>query len=336
MCRLVLDETGLLPHANPGVMSRDELELLRGVTASQGIMLETISERLSERGGPHFGSPDKRPAARLETLRLAGKLEIPFTTGILIGIGETREERLEALSAIGDLHDRFGHIQEVIVQNFRAKPGTKMAASAEPPLDELLWTAAAARILLGPEMNIQYQSLVLGLSGPAQHRHQRLGERTRLTIDHVNPEAPWPEVERLAAATRGRGLELAPRLPVYPEFVAEVDRWCEASVATAVRRSADASGLARDDRWSAGSTGGIPDVWIYVATSKNGKTAGARHPTARKSRLDPGVAATLAKVAEGSRSTRTTSRGSSSPAERASRRSSGPLTRSAARSAATR
>ncbi len=301
MCRLVLDETGLLPHANPGVMSRDELELLRGVTASQGIMLETISERLSERGGPHFGSPDKRPAARLETLRLAGELEIPFTTGILIGIGETREERLEALSAIGDLHDRFGHIQEVIVQNFRAKPGTKMAASAEPPLDELLWTAAAARILLGPEMNIQVPPNLSYSDFPAllDAGINDWGGISPVTIDHVNPEAPWPEVERLAAATRGRGLELAPRLPVYPEFVAEVDRWCETGVATAVRRSADASGLARDDRWSAGSTGGIPDVWIYVATSKNGKTAKA-HPTARKSRLDPGVAATLAKVAEGS------------------------------------
>src|SRR5712692_4188347 len=127
MCRLVLDDTGLRPHANPGVMSRDELALLRGVTASQGIMLETISDRLSERGGPHFGSPDKRPAARLETIRLAGELAVPFTTGILIGIGETRSERIEALVAIRDLHERYGHVQEVIVQNFRAKSGTKMA-----------------------------------------------------------------------------------------------------------------------------------------------------------------------------------------------------------------
>ena len=130
MCRLVLEETGLLPHANPGVMTRDELAALREVTASQGIMLETASDRLSERGGPHFGSPDKRPAVRLETMRLAGELRIPFTTGILIGIGETREERIEALLAIRDLHERYGHIQEVIVQNFRAKPGTKMAGAA--------------------------------------------------------------------------------------------------------------------------------------------------------------------------------------------------------------
>src|SRR4249920_979655 len=148
ICRLVLEETGLLPHANPGVMSRDELAALREVTASQGIMLETASDRLSARGGPHFGSPDKQPAARLETLRLAGELRVPFTTGILIGIGETREERIEALEAIAGLHREYGHIQEVIVQNFRAKQGTKMAGHAEPSLDDLLWTAAVARLVL--------------------------------------------------------------------------------------------------------------------------------------------------------------------------------------------
>ena len=144
MCRLVLDETGLLPHANPGVMTRDELAALREVSVSQGIMLETAADRLSERGGPHHGSPDKRPAVRLETLRLAGELAIPFTTGILIGIGETRAERIDALLAIRDLHERHGHIQEVIVQNFRAKPGTRMVDAPEPSLDELLWTAATA------------------------------------------------------------------------------------------------------------------------------------------------------------------------------------------------
>src|SRR2546428_905586 len=155
MCELVLEETGLLPHANPGVMTAADLALLRGVSASQGIMLETVSDRLAERGGPHFGSPDKRPAARLETIRLAGELRIPFTTGILIGIGETRAERLEALEAIRGLHDRYGHVQEVIVQNFRAKPGTRMASHPEPSLEELLWTAAAARIVLGPDVGVQ-------------------------------------------------------------------------------------------------------------------------------------------------------------------------------------
>src|SRR5512142_371803 len=153
--KAVLDETGLLPHLNPGVLTREDLELLRPVSASMGIMLETLSERLSERGGPHFGSPDKRPAARLETIRLAGELRIPFTTGILIGIGETRAERIEALLAIRDLHREHGHIQEVIVQNFRAKPGTKMASHPEPSLEELLWTAAAARLVLPEDVHVQ-------------------------------------------------------------------------------------------------------------------------------------------------------------------------------------
>jgi FO synthase len=155
MCALVLRETGLLPHANPGLMSRSEIAGLRTVTASQGVMLESLSARLSDPGGVHYGSPDKLPEARLETLKLAGELRVPFTTGILIGIGETRAERLEALFAIRDLHQRFGHIQEVIVQNFRAKPGTKLAGAAEPDLNDLLWTLAAARLILGPRMNIQ-------------------------------------------------------------------------------------------------------------------------------------------------------------------------------------
>ena len=155
MAKLVLEETPLLPHLNPGVLSREDLRALRAVSASQGMMLESASERLSAKGGPHYGSPDKRPAARLETLRLAGEEAVPFTSGILIGIGETREERIEALLALRDSHDAHGHIQEIIVQNFRAKPGTRMATAPEPSLDELLWTIAVARILFGPEANIQ-------------------------------------------------------------------------------------------------------------------------------------------------------------------------------------
>src|SRR5271156_3199728 len=155
MCALVLRETGLLPHANPGVMTREEILGLREVTASQGIMLESTSERLCQKGGVHYGSPDKHPAVRLETIRLAGELKVPFTTGILIGIGETREERIETLEAIRDLHAAHGHIQEVIVQNFRAKPDTKLDNSGEPDLDDLLWTIATARLILGPHMKIQ-------------------------------------------------------------------------------------------------------------------------------------------------------------------------------------
>ncbi len=262
MCRLVLEETGLLPHANPGVLDREELALLREVSASQGLMLETTSERLSERGGPHFGSPDKRPAARLETLRLAGELAVPLTTGILIGIGETRAERIEALLAIRALHERHGHVQEVIVQNFRAKPETRMAGHPEPSLEELLWTAAAARLVLGAEMSVQappnlsYEDFPRLLDAGIND----WGGVSPVTIDHVNPEAPWPEIERLREATESRGLALAPRLAIYPSYVAELERWTAPAVATAVRRAADAEGLAREDGWAPGLETPIPFV----------------------------------------------------------------------------
>src|SRR5258706_10432250 len=154
MAALVLKETGLLPHLTPGLMSRGDLEALRAVSVSQGIMLETASERLSRRGGPHFGSPDKVPGRRLDCIAMAGEAAVPFTSGILIGIGETRAERIEALLALRDLHERYGHIQEIIVQNFRAKPETRMAASPEPDLADHLWTIAAPRLIFGPEMNI--------------------------------------------------------------------------------------------------------------------------------------------------------------------------------------
>jgi FO synthase len=260
MCRLVLEETGLLPHPNPGVMTAKELALLRTVSVSQGIMLETSSERLSAKGGPHYGSPDKVPASRLKTIAAAGQLGIPFTTGILIGIGETRAERLEALVAIRTLHERHGHIQEVIVQNFRAKPGTKMAAHPEPPLEELLWTAAAARILLGPGLNVQappnlsYEEFPRLLDAGIND----WGGISPVTIDHVNPEAPWPEVDRLRAATEERGLELVPRLPLYPEYARHPERWCDEDVAPHVLRASDADGLARAEPWTAGAAVSLP------------------------------------------------------------------------------
>jgi FO synthase len=255
MCGLVLEETGLLPHANPGVLTREDLALLREVTASQGIMLETTADRLSAKGGPHYGSPDKRPAARLETIRLAGELAIPFTSGILIGIGETRAERIEALLALRDLHERYGHIQEVIIQNFRAKPGTRMAEAPEPPLEELLWTAAAARLVLGPDFSVQappnlsYDEFPRLLDAGIND----WGGVSPVTIDHVNPEAPWPEVERLREATESRGLRLAPRLAIYPPHAAELETWADPAVAPAIRRRADGEGLAREDQWAAGA-----------------------------------------------------------------------------------
>jgi FO synthase len=258
--RLVLEETGLLPHLNPGVLAVGDLLALREVSVSQGLMLETASDRLSARGGPHFGSPDKWPARRLETIEAAGAARVPFTTGILIGIGETRAERVDALVAIRELGERFGHVQEVIVQNFRAKPGTRMAASPEPSFEELLWTAATARVVLGPRWNIQVPPNL------SYDEFPRLldagindwGGISPVTLDHVNPEAPWPEVEQLRAATEAAGLRLAPRLAVYPEYLEDAGRWVHSRVLPYVLRRADADGLGREDTWAAGAAEDSP------------------------------------------------------------------------------
>jgi FO synthase len=256
----VLAETGLLPHLNPGVMTRSDVRDLRSVSASMGLMLESTSGRLSLRGGPHFGSPDKAPALRLATIAAAGEERVPFTTGILIGIGETRAERIEALLAIRDLAATHGHVQEVIVQNFRAKPGTRMEKAAEPALEELLWTIAVARVVLGADAHVQAppnlsfgdfpQLLDAGIDD--------WGGVSPVTIDHVNPEAPWPEIERLRAATESRGLELAPRLPVYPEWIS--GRWIDPNVMPSVLRASDALGLAREDGWAPGESRPVPFV----------------------------------------------------------------------------
>jgi FO synthase len=221
---LVLKETGLLPHLNPGVMDEAWLARLRKVSVSQGIMLETASDRLSDRGGAHFGSPDKVPAVRLATLEAAGRARVPFTTGILIGIGETRAERIEALIAIRDIHARHGHIQEIIVQNFRAKPGTRMAAAPEPSLDEQVWTIAAARLIFGPAMNIQAPPNLRpeGLAQLVRAGINDWGGVSPVTPDHVNPEAPWPHLADLERATERAGRTLIERLALYPEFAPEL------------------------------------------------------------------------------------------------------------------
>ena len=256
MCELVLKETGLLPHVNPGVMTGEEIAALREVSVSQGIMLESTSERLCQPGGVHYGSPDKHPTRRLETLELAGRLAVPFTTGILIGIGETRQERIDALLAIRDLHHRHGHIQEVIVQNFRAKADTRMAGAEEPDYDNLLWTVAVARILLGADTNLQappnltpsgYERLIgAGIND--------WGGISPVTIDHVNPEAAWPQITALAERTAGAGKALVNRLPVYPSYALAPDKWLAPALAVRVRRCIDADGLARQDRWSPGTS----------------------------------------------------------------------------------
>ena len=260
MCDLVMRETGLLPHVNPGILTRDEMAALRTVSVSQGIMLESSSERLCAPGGVHYGSPDKHPARRLAMMREAGELAVPFTTGILIGIGETREERLESLLAIRDLHRQYGHIQEVIVQNFRAKSGTKRERAPEPDLDDLLWTIAAARLILGPDMNVQAPP---NLSPGVYERLVEAGINdwggvSPVTPDHVNPEAPWPALEKLAQRTASVGKILVQRLPVYPTYALAPERWLAPGIATRVRRAIDADGLARDDDWSPGLTTAPP------------------------------------------------------------------------------
>ena len=254
MCALVLKETGLLPHVNAGVMDRDEMLALRAVSASQGLMLETVADRLGEKGGPHYRSPDKVPAVRLESIRLAGELAIPFTSGLLIGIGETREERLDALFALKGLHERYGHIQEIIVQNFRAKGRTPMADAAEPAMDDLLWTIAAARLILGPAMNIQAPPNLSSADFPRlmDAGINDWGGVSPVTPDHVNPEAPWPELDLLEDGTAARGRVLVRRLPVYPAWIS--GDWLDGAVLPAVRRLSDAEGWGRDDGWCTGGT----------------------------------------------------------------------------------
>ena len=259
MAALVLAETGLLPHLNPGVMTAEDIALLRPVSASMGLMLEGTSPALSARGGPHFGSPDKDPAARLETIRLAGEARVPFTTGILIGIGEERADRVAALELIRDLHDGYGHIQEIIIQNFRAKPGTKMAGAPEPGLDDLLWTISAARNLFGADMSIQAPPNLSGdeFGDLIAAGINDWGGVSPVTPDHVNPEAPWPAVVRLREATAANGKALAARLPVYPRYIFEAG-WLDDGVRPAVLRAMDGDGLARDDGWSPGVSGLSP------------------------------------------------------------------------------
>ncbi len=256
----VLEETGLLPHANPGTLTPDELRRLREVSPSMGIMLESLSNRLTEKGMPHYGSPDKVPAVRLQTLEDAGNASIPFTTGILIGIGETPTERIESLLAIRDVHDRHGHIQEVIVQNFRAKPGTKMHAAPEPSLTDLLWTIAVARLIFGSEMSIQAPpNLSPGvLPRLIEAGINDWGGVSPLTPDFVNPEAPWPHLENLREETKAAGKHLKERLTIYPEYASNYGRWVDAGLHARLLRTIDARGFARADDWSPGDPESVP------------------------------------------------------------------------------
>ena len=259
--KAVFEETGLLPHLNPGNMTPEEVATLRPVSPSMGIMLESASDRLTEKGMPHYGSPDKVPAVRLQTLADAGAARIPFTTGILIGIGETRRERIESLLAIRRVHERYGHIQEIIVQNFRAKPGTKMRSAPEPDLDELLWTIAVARIVFGPVMSVQAPpNLSPGvLSQIVAAGINDWGGVSPLTPDFVNPEAPWPHLDELARETAIAGKELHERLTIYPRFALDPDTWVDAGLRGAVLDKIDGEGLPRTDDWCPGDETAPPN-----------------------------------------------------------------------------
>ncbi len=269
VARRVLLETGLLPHINAGCMDAREIAGLREVSASMGIMLESVSERLCQKGMPHYGSPDKEPARRLETIELAGQAAVPFTSGILIGIGETRGERIDSLLALRQLHEKYGHLQEVIIQNFRAKPGTLMSAAPEPDLNELLWTIAVARIVFGPSMNIQAppnlspgvlpQLVAAGIND--------WGGVSPLTPDYVNPEAPWPHLEKLATETAAAGKFLEQRLTIYPAYASDGKRWLDEGVQTAVMRLADAEGFARRDNWVPGEDHAVPAIDAQLLAS---------------------------------------------------------------------
>ena len=247
MCELTLAESALLPHANPGVMGERDLAALREVNISMGLMLETVAERLLGPGLAHDNAPDKVPARRLKTIALAGKHGIPFTTGILIGIGESPRERVDALVAIRDLHEQWGHIQEVIIQNFRAKPRIPMRNAPEPTLDDLLRTLAVARLVLGPEINLQAppnltpdvypRLLAAGLND--------WGGISPLTPDHINPEKPWPGLRALRAATEGEGFRLRERLAIYPEYATRAE-FLDEGLRARVRALVDADGLVRE------------------------------------------------------------------------------------------
>ena len=267
VARLVFDETGLLPHVNPGLLDAADMAALRKVSISQGMMLETASARLAERGGPHFGSPDKDPVARLATIRMAGEQRVPFTTGILVGIGETRRERIEALLALRDLHDAHGHIQEIIIQNFRPKPDTRMAGVAALPLDEHLWTIAAARLVFPAAMNIQAPP---NLSPGALTKLVAAGINdwggvSPVTPDHVNPEAPWPHLRVLERATRAAGKRLVDRLAIYPSYACASQDWVDPGLRTALLQRIDADGWPRTDDWSPGMNAPLPPDARHVA-----------------------------------------------------------------------
>ena len=265
-CRTVVEETGLLPHSNPGVMGRGDLQRLKEFNPSMGLMLESVSERLLLPGAAHDNAPDKKPAARLRTLELAGALKLPFTTGILIGIGETWEERIDSLLAIRALHERYGHIQEVIVQNFRAKPAIPMRAHPDATRDDMSKTIALARLILGGEMNLQAPPNLTpdGYELYLEAGINDWGGVSPLTPDFINPEAPWPALKLLREKSALAGFDLRARLPIYPEYIRE--EFVAPSILRAIELLVGADGLVRDN----GPLGNFPTLQHSITPSAAG------------------------------------------------------------------
>ena len=276
----VHEATGLLPHVNPGLMSAEELGRLRRVSVSAGLMLESSAERLTERGGPHHGCPDKTPSLRLASIERAGEAAIPFTSGILVGIGETEAERIDSFLALRALHARHHHLQEIIVQNFQPKLGTAMARAKAPPLNDHLRSIAIARLLFSPEVSIQAppnlsptvldQLLAAGIND--------WGGVSPVTPDHVNPERPWPPFDTLRRASENAGKELVARLPIYPRYLANADRWLDPAMQLAVRAHADGGGYARENSWTAGEHGKVDSL---TAPIPSGDLTPTRHTQAK-------------------------------------------------------
>ena len=294
VCELVLNETRLLPHTNPGVLSEVEIQALREVSVSQGIMLEQTSKWLLERNMAHWASPDKVPARRLETLDAAGRSRVPFTTGMLIGIGETVEERVDTLLAIREQYERHGHLQECIVQNFRAKSGTRMATAPEPSEDEMLATVALARLLLPERMAMQVPPNLAERTENGTPSYARYvdagindwGGVSPVTPDHVNPEAPWPHLTELEKATEAKGYLLLERLALHPPYAISAEKWVDEKLRSHVWAAMDAEGFARVEAWAPGTTEDIPDETVREIQGR------------RPSKMRPAFSQTLAEVGE--------------------------------------
>ncbi len=265
----VLNETSLIPHLNPGCLTSTEITQLKPLSGSMGLMVESLSSRLTERGQPHFGSPDKDPIFRMKTLEEAGKQKVPFTTGILIGIGETRLERLESLHKIAELHFTYNHIQEVIVQNFRAKPNTLMANASEPSFDELMWTIAMARLILPSDVSLQVPPNLNSdhINKLAQSGINDFGGISPVTKDYVNPEAPWPEITKLNKIISTSKQTLKPRATLYPKYFSDLKSFSTPRISSKLLQITDSQSFIRSDFWRSGISNKIPSYPEAVFTS---------------------------------------------------------------------